>query len=105
MWSQSRQVCRLANRLGSLSLTTPALNNQTLVPSCCGAAISTPLRSLSTSSPLAFNPKVSFLTRGGDFTSDKKDRSRTIPVEVSMKYLDSAAFQETYGDRKVCSAE
>lgn len=30
---------------------------------------------------------------------DSKDRSREIPLEVSMAYMDSAAYKTTYGDR------
>ena len=44
---------------------------------------------------------------GDDFDSDKdfvdryldpKDRSRVIPPEVSMKYMESVAFKSTYGN-------
>ncbi len=33
--------------------------------------------------------------------SDPKDRSRVIPLELSLAYMDSAAYRETYGDKKV----
>ena len=44
---------------------------------------------------------------GDDFDSDKdfvdryldpKDRSRVIPPEISMKYMESVAFKSTYGN-------
>ena len=34
-------------------------------------------------------------------SEDGRDRSRKIPVELSMAYLDSAGYKETYGDKKV----
>ncbi|XP_023324891.1 28S ribosomal protein S18b, mitochondrial [Eurytemora carolleeae] len=40
----------------------------------------------------------------GDFVEkyyDQKDRSRNIPVELSMKYLESVAYRATYGDEPV----
>merc|ERR1712038_283666 len=32
---------------------------------------------------------------------DPKDRTRTIPLELSMAYMESQAYQETYGGDKV----
>ena len=34
-------------------------------------------------------------------SQDGRDRSRQIPLELSMAYLESAAFKETYGDKKI----
>lgn len=34
-------------------------------------------------------------------SQDGRDRTRKIPVELSMAYLDSAGYKETYGDKKV----
>jgi small subunit ribosomal protein S18b len=34
---------------------------------------------------------------------DPKDRSRVIPLEVSLAYMDSAAYKSTYGDKKIWS--
>ena len=34
-------------------------------------------------------------------TQDGRDRSRKIPVELSMAYLESPGYKETYGDKKV----
>ena len=34
-------------------------------------------------------------------TQDGRDRTRQIPLELSMAYLDSAAYKATYGDKKV----
>ena len=41
---------------------------------------------------------VSWVTKRAN---DGRDRSRKIPVELSMAYLDSAAYKATYGDYKV----
>jgi hypothetical protein len=36
-----------------------------------------------------------------NLAQDPKDRSRVIPLEMSMAYLDSTAYTGTYGDKKV----
>ncbi len=36
---------------------------------------------------------------------DSKDRSREIPLEVSLAYMDSAAYKSTYGDRFIIMTE
>ncbi len=38
---------------------------------------------------------------GGVEERDPKDRTRVIPVDIAIKYMDSAAYQQIYGDRKV----
>lgn len=35
------------------------------------------------------------------YAGTPRDRSKIIPVETSIEYLKSAAFQSTYGDKKV----
>lgn len=35
------------------------------------------------------------------YAGTPRDRSKIIPVETSIEYLQSAAFKSTYGDRKV----
>lgn len=34
-------------------------------------------------------------------SADPKDRSRVIPLEVSLAYMDSAAYSAVYGDKKI----
>ncbi len=41
------------------------------------------------------------VTRAQDEDRDPKDRTRVIPVDLSIQYVDSAAYRETYGDSKV----
>jgi len=36
-----------------------------------------------------------------NFTSDPKDRSRVIPLELSMAYMESDAYTQTYGNKRV----
>ena len=36
-----------------------------------------------------------------NFSADPKDRTREIPLETSMAYLESEAYRKTYGDQKV----
>lgn len=36
-----------------------------------------------------------------NISDDPKDRSRAIPLETSMSYLESDAYRRTYGDHKV----
>ena len=36
-----------------------------------------------------------------NISDDPKDRSRVIPLETSMSYLESEAYRRTYGDHKV----
>lgn len=43
--------------------------------------------------------KVSALYK--KYAGTPRDRSKIIPVETSIEYLKSAAFQSTYGDKKV----
>ncbi|TRY61603.1 hypothetical protein TCAL_07454 [Tigriopus californicus] len=38
---------------------------------------------------------------GTQFAEEGDPRLRDIPVEISMKYMESAAYQETYGEAKV----
>jgi len=33
--------------------------------------------------------------------ADIKDRTRPVPLETALKYMDSAAYKQTYGDSKV----
>ena len=35
------------------------------------------------------------------FTGDPKDRSREIPLELSMAYVESEAYRQTYGNYRV----
>lgn len=34
-------------------------------------------------------------------SADPKDRSRVIPLEVSLAYMESAAYKAAYGDKKI----
>merc|ERR1719150_852875 len=52
----------------------------------------------STSSCLSDKDHVSWITKRAQ---DGRDRSRNIPVELSIAYLESAAYKSTYGDHKI----
>lgn len=46
------------------------------------------------------------LTEGGDAETQKdidpsKDRTKIVPVEISMKYLQSSAYKQAYGENPV----
>ena len=40
-----------------------------------------------------------------NISDDPKDRSRLIPLETSMSYLESDAYRRTYGDHRVIFKE
>jgi len=52
----------------------------------------------STSGSLKEEDHVSWRTKK---TQDGRNRSREIPVELSMAYLESAGYKSTYGDKKI----
>lgn len=59
-------------------------------------------RGLSRTAILADNPASSQdAVRHLEFREITKDRTKEIPVETSVRYLKSAAFQETYGNQPV----
>ena len=38
-----------------------------------------------------------------NYTGDLRDRTRVIPVETSLSYMESEAYRSTYGNHKVMS--
>ena len=38
-----------------------------------------------------------------NYTGDLRDRTRVIPVETSLSYMESEAYRSTYGNHKVIS--
>ncbi len=68
------------------------------------------LRSLLSTSAHVSPPPLTLLQDGSSSSGprslraeerDPKDRTREIPVELSMRYLESPAYRETYGDSKI----
>lgn len=80
------------------SLNISNINTTNLYSSCYrNLSVSSNFRCAVITDETEVDPNVAELPK----INPEKDRSRVIPVETSIKYLTSEAYQQTYGNQKV----
>lgn len=98
-----RVVGILGPSIASFNYLPPGICNNSILLRCCRSQSA---RSITSSGPLFCQSNEAKIGQPGETADDKprdaaKDRTQIIPVETSIRYLNSTAYKTTYGDDPV----